>query len=121
MKHWLGKKKYSPGKIKKLQHVATANDFNKKKASMTVSDALLLILKGDVLTKFQCQGDSYKDKDFKMLSVLKKDWGSSSQTQVFKECFLCSKTFRKEKNPRMPMKKISKNSFINLPSPVTPA
>ena len=49
MKHCLGKKKYSPGKINKLQHVATADEFNNKKASMAVSDALLLVIKGDAL------------------------------------------------------------------------
>ena len=58
MKHWLGKKKYSPGKIKNLQYVATADDFNNEKVFMAVSNALLLILRGDALAKFKCQGDS---------------------------------------------------------------
>ena len=76
MKYWLRKKKYSPSKINKLQHVSAATDFKNEQASMNVSDALLLILKGDALAKFECQNDSYKDQGFKMLSVVKKDWDS---------------------------------------------
>ena len=53
---------------------------------MAVSDALHLIMKGVALAKFECRGDNYTDKGFQMLSVLKKDWDSSSQTQGFKEC-----------------------------------
>ena len=87
MKHSLGKKKYSPGKINKLQHVATANEFNNEIASKAVFNALFLSMTGHALAKFECRGDTYMDKGLKMLSVLKKDWDSSSQTQFFKECF----------------------------------
>ena len=67
---------------------------------MNVSDALLFILKGDAHAKFECRSDESKDKGFKMLSVLKKDWDSSSQTQVFKECFSFFQDFPQgEKSP----------------------
>jgi len=84
MKHYLTKTKYSPGKIGKLQHVTSADEYNNEVASKNVPDALLLILTGDAAAKFECQGDTYTDKGFKMLSVLKKDWNSSSTTQTFK-------------------------------------
>ena len=67
---------------------------------MNVSDSLLLIIKGDALAKFEYRGNEFKDKGFKMLSVLKKDWDSSSQTQVFKECFSFFQDFPQgEKSP----------------------
>ena len=87
MKHWLTKSKYSPGKIAKFQHVTSADDLNNEVASRNVADTLFLIMPGDAVAKIECQGDTYTDKGFKMLSVLKKDWDSSSTTQIFKECF----------------------------------
>ena len=87
MKHWLTKSKFSPGKIDKLQHVTSADELNNEVASKNVADAFFLVMTGDAVAKFECQGDTYTDKGFKMLSVLKKDWDSLSTTQIFKQCF----------------------------------
>ena len=92
--------KISPGKIDKLQHVTSADKFNNEVASKNVADALFLGMTGDAVQKFECQGDTYTDKGFKMLSVLKKDWDSSSTTQIFKERFSFFQAFPQgEKSP----------------------
>ena len=54
---------------------------------MAVADALVPILKGNVLNNFIFCDDEYRGKGFKMLTVLKKDFASSSNTQVAKEMF----------------------------------
>ena len=87
MQHWLTKSKYSPGKINKLQHVTSADDLNNEVASKNVYDALFMIMTGDATAKFVCQGDTHTNKGFKQLAVLKRDWDSSSTTQIFKQCF----------------------------------
>ena len=100
MKHWLTKSKFSPGKIAKLQHVTSADEFNNEVASKNVSDTLFLIMTEDAVATFEYQGHTYTDKGFKMLSVLKKDWNSSSTTQIFKQCFNFFQDFPQgEKSP----------------------
>ena len=120
MKHWLTKSKFSPGKIDKLQHVTLADEFNNEVASKNVSDALFLILTGDAAAKFECQGDTYTDKGFKMLSVLKKDWDSSSTTQIFKECFNFFTDNSEGENLLTPTRRIFVSFSKNCDSPAIP-
>ena len=87
MRHYLSKSKYSPGKVNKLEHVTSANDLNNEVASKNVYDALFMIMTGDAAAKFECQDDTYLNKGFLQLAVLKRDWDSSSTTQIFKQCF----------------------------------
>ena len=85
IQHYLSKKKYSVGKIGMLEHVDTLDDFNNVKGSMVVTGALIPVLKGDAINKFLFRDNEYKGKGSKMLAVLKKDFGSSSKTQIVKE------------------------------------
>ena len=84
-KHYLSKKKYSVGKISKLEHVETSGDHSKVKVSMAVADALVPVLKGEALDKFLFLDDGFKGKDFKMLDLLKENSASLSKTEVAKE------------------------------------
>ena len=82
MQHYLTK-----GKINKLEHVDSGNEFNNVKASMALDDALVTIINGDALKMFLHRKDEYHGKGFKKLALLKDKFAGDSQIQTAKEMF----------------------------------
>ena len=54
--------KYFIGRINKLKHVDSADEFNNVKASMALDDALVTVLKGNALKKLLHCKDGYDVK-----------------------------------------------------------
>ena len=62
MEHWLTKPKYSVGKIDRLVHIDSDNEFNNIKVSMVVNDALVSVLGGDTLKRSFTRGICTKER-----------------------------------------------------------
>ena len=73
--------------MKKLKQVDRDDEFNNVKASMALDDALVNVLKGDVLKIFLHHKDNYCGKGFKKLAMLKTKFAGDSQIQIAKDCF----------------------------------
>ena len=74
MNHYLSKKKYSYGKIRRLEYIDAPGEYNNFKASLAITDALVPVLKGDTINKFLWRNDEYKGKGFKIFALLQDDF-----------------------------------------------